>query len=441
MATIDNLVTQGSVMPDNLRSDTVRASLEYKNQLKKAGDIYVGTGTKITNNEDGVSKEIYVTEGKNIQTALNEDIFRANGKSNVNLSSSTLGAQSQYNVLIGSGASINGSSKNVVIGCGARISSPFDNSIAIGNNSNVNYSGIAIGDSTLTTGANGVVIGDEAQNASTKGIAIGYKAKANTLNSGAIAIGDTAVSTAENAVQIGTGTNSVANTLKFRDTQIVDGDGNVNATKINGVLSTDIFESDKKTVKNATNATNATNVTGAIGGRDINSIFVGETAIVKNAENLTMTVGDPYTPVYFTRGVPGKCATKYYFGRGWDSNNNQIRIPYSDIVQYDDGKKWLLITLPTVSNKITIVASSVLNNIEDIKVVQGTVNQHLLSQSYQTTRSFNIVGVANQTYTISVDSQGVLIKGPNDKQNGYYKYTFPYVMVQFIKDSWQYPST
>ena len=95
-----------------------------------------------------------------------------------------------------------------------------------------------------------------------------------------------------------------------------------------------------------------------------------------------MTVGDPYTPVYFTRGVPGECAIKYYFGRGWDSNNNQIRIPYSDIVQYDDGKKWLLITLPTVSNKITIVASSASNNIEDIKVVQGTVNQHLLSQSF-----------------------------------------------------------
>lgn len=254
MATIDDLVTQGSVMPDNLRSDTARASLEYKNQLKNAGDIYVGTGTKITNDEAGVSKEIYVTEGKNIQTALNEDIFRASGKSNVNLSSSTLGAQSQYNVLIGSGASINGSSKNVVIGRGAQISSPFDNSIAIGNNANVNASGIAIGDSTRTTGINGVVIGDEAQNASTKGIAIGYKAKANTLSSGAIAIGDTAVSTAENAVQIGTGTNSVANTLKFRDTQIVDGDGSINATKINGVLSTDIFESDGKMVKDAKTA-------------------------------------------------------------------------------------------------------------------------------------------------------------------------------------------
>ena len=436
MATIDDLVTQGSVMPDNLRSDTARASLEYKNQLKNAGDIYVGTGTKITNDEAGVTKEIYVTEGKNIQTALNEDIFRANGKSNVNLSSSTLGAQSQYNVLIGSGASINGSSKNVVIGRGAQISSPFDNSIAIGNNANVNASGIAIGDSTRTTGTNGVVIGDEAQNASTKGIAIGYKAKANTLNSGAIAIGDTAVSTAENAVQIGTGTNSVANTLKFRDTQIVDGDGSVNATKINGVLSTDIFESDKKTVKNATDATN---VTGTIGGRDINEIFVGETATVKKAESLTTKAGDPYTPVYFIGGLPGECAIKYYVGRSWDSSDNKVRIPYVDISNYDDGKKWLLITLPTVSNKVTMTpvaggtALEALNSIDDIKVVQGTVNHYSLSLPNQTKHSFNVVGVAGKNYTITVDNQGVLIEGPNDQdQNNYYKYTFPYVMVQFI---------
>ena len=39
MTTIDDLVTQGSVMPDNLRSDTVRASLEYKNQLKMVPNI------------------------------------------------------------------------------------------------------------------------------------------------------------------------------------------------------------------------------------------------------------------------------------------------------------------------------------------------------------------------------------------------------------------
>lgn len=436
MATIDDLVTQGSVMPDNLRSDTVRASLEYKNQLKNAGDIYVGTGTNITNDEDGVSKEIYVTEGKNIQKALNEDIFRVGGKNNIGLTNSDLsGYSNNYsnNIGIGKDISIIGNN-NILIGNGANTSTFNEYAVIIGDKASSFAGGITIGRNASSAGTNVVTIGDNADNKAESGIVIGSASATSTAVSG-IAIGRAAKVQAPNAVQIGDGANSVENSLQFYNTQIVDGDGRVNAKKINGVLSTDIFESDKKTAKNATN------VTGTIGGRDINEIFVGETATVKTAENLTMTVGDPYTPVYFTRGVPGECAIKYYFGRGWDSSNNQIRIPYSDIVQYDDGKKWLLITLPTVSNKITIVASTASNNIENIKVVQGTVNQHLLSQPYQTTRSFNIVGVANQTYTISVDSQGVLIKGPDDKQNGYYKYTFPYVMVQFIRDSCQYPST
>ena len=431
MATINDLVTQGSVMPDNLRSDTARASLEYKNQLKNAGDIYVGTGTNITNNEDG-SKEIYVTEGKNIQKALNEDIFRVGGKNNIGLTNSDLSGYSN-NIGIGKDISIIGNN-NILIGNGAKTPISNEYAVIIGDKASSLAGGITIGRNAFSAGTNAITIGNGADNKAEFGIVIGSASTTSTAVSG-IALGGSAQVQAPNAVQIGKGVNSVENSLQFHNTQIVGGDGRVNATKINGVLSTDIFENDKKTVKDATN------VTGTIGGRDINEIFVGETAIVKNAENLTMTVGDPYTPVYFTRGVPGECAIKYYPGRGWDSNNNQIRIPYSDIVQYDDGKKWLLITLPTVSNKITIVASSASNNIEDIKVVQGTVNQHLLSQSYQTTRSFNIVGVANQTYTISVDSQGVLIKGPDDKQNGHYKYTFPYVMVQFIKDSWQYPST
>lgn len=407
MATIDDLVTQGSVMPDNLRSDTARASLEYKNQLKNAGDIYVGTGTKITNDEAGVPKEIYVTEGKNIQKVLNEDIFRVGGKNNIGLTNSDL----------------SGYSNN--IGIGKNISVQSDNNIVIGNFAN-------------SSGSNTVTIGLAAATKANYGVAIGLGSATNSEAVDGIAIGRAAKVQAPNAVQIGEGVNSVKNSLQFHNTQIVDGDGHVNATKINGVLSTDIFESDKKTVKNATDATN---VTGTIGGRNINEIFVGETATVKKAESLTTTVGDPYTPVYFIGGLPGECAIKYYAGRGWDSNNNQVLIPYVDISNYDDGKKWLLITLPTVSNKVTMTpvaggtALEALNSIDDIKVVQGTVNHYSLSLPDQTKRSFTVIGVAGKTYTITVNSQGVLIKGPNDKdQNNFYKYTFPYVMVQFIGD-------
>lgn len=423
--TIDNLVTQGSVMPDNLRSDTVRASLEYKNQLKNAGDIYVGTGTNITNDEDGVSKEIYVTEGKNIQKALNEDIFRVDGKNNIGLTNSDLNGYFN-NIGIGKDISIVGNN-NILIGNGA----------IIGDETSSYAGGITIGRNAISAGTHVVTIGDDAYNKAESGIVIGSASATSTAVSG-IALGGSALVKAPNAVQIGKGVNLVENSLQFHNTQIVDGDGYVNATKINGVLSTDIFESDKKTAKNATN------VTGTIDGRDINEIFVGETATVKTAESLTTTVGDPYTPVYFGK-VPGECAIKYYAGRGWDSNSNQVLIPYVDISNYDYGKKWLLITLPTVSNKVTttpvaggaaVIAS---NNIDDIKVVQGTVNHHLLSLPDQTKRSFAVIGVAGKTYTITVNSQGVLIKGPNDKdQNDFYKYTFPYVMVQFIKDSWQY---
>lgn len=435
---IDNLVTQGSVMPDNLRSDTVRASLEYKNQLKKAGDIYVGTGTKITNNEDG-SKEIYVTEGKNIQKALNEDIFRVGGKNNIGLTNSDLSGYSN-NIGIGKDISIIGNN-NILIGNGATTPNLNEYAVIIGDKASSLAGGITIGRNAVSTGTNVVTIGDNAKNKAESGIVIGSASATSTAVSG-IALGGSAQVQAPNAVQIGKGTNSVENSLQFRKTQIVDGDGYVNATKINGILSTDIFENDKKTVKDATN------VTGTIGGRDIDEIFVGETATVKKAESLTTTVGDPYTPVYFIGGLPGECAIKYYAGRGWDSNNNQVLIPYVDISNYDDGKKWLLITLPTVSNKVTMTpvaggaAVTASNNIDDIKVVQGTVNHHLLSLPDQTKRSFAVIGVAGKTYTITVNSQGVLIEGPNDKdQNNFYKYTFPYVMVQFIKDSWQYPST
>ena len=70
---VSDLVNNGSVMKAGLRADTVRAETEYKNQLKNAGDIYVGTGEGFEN--DG--EQIYITEGKNIQTALNEDFARS----------------------------------------------------------------------------------------------------------------------------------------------------------------------------------------------------------------------------------------------------------------------------------------------------------------------------------------------------------------------------
>lgn len=298
--TIDDLVTQGSVMPDNLRSDTVRASLEYKNQLKKAGDIYVGTGTNITNDEDGVLKEIYVTEGKNIQKALNEDIFRVGGKNNIGLTNSDLSGYSN-NIGIGKDISIIGNN-NILIGNGAKT----------GDEASSLASGITIGRNAVSAGTNVVTIGDNAYNKAESGIALGGSALVK----------------APNAVQIGKGVNLVENSLQFHNTQIVDGDGYVNATKINGVLSTDIFENDKKTAKDATN------VTGTIDGRLITDIFDGNTTTVQTADSLSYknNAGDVYTPMYINSGNLRSCNWKYYNGYSYSIREQywKVDVPYSD---------------------------------------------------------------------------------------------------------------
>ena len=295
MATIDNLVTQGSVMPDNLRSDTARASLEYKNQLKNAGDIYVGTGTKITNDEAGVTKEIYVTEGKNIQKALNEDIFRVGGKNNIGLTNSDLSGYFN-NIGIGKDISIIGNN-NILIGNGAKTPISNEYAVIIGDKASSLAGGITIGLNAFSAGTNAITIGNDADNKAEFGIVIGSASTTSTAVSG-IALGISAQVKAPNAVQIGKGVNLVENSLQFHGTKIVGSDGHVNATKINGVLSTDIFESDKKTVKDATNATN---VVGTIDGRLISSIFSGDTSTVQMATN---TQNTDFTNKSWTTGVP-----------------------------------------------------------------------------------------------------------------------------------------
>ena len=325
MATINDLVTQGSVMPDNLRSDTARASLEYKNQLKNAGDIYVGTGTNITNNEAGVLKEIYVTEGKNIQKALNEDIFRVGGKNNIGLTNSDLSGYSN-NIGIGKDISIIGNN-NILIGNGAETPISNEYAVIIGDKASSLAGGITIGRNAFSAGTNAITIGNGADNKAESGIVVGSASATSTAVSG-IALGGSAQVQAPNAVQIGKGVNSVENSLQFHNTQIVGGDGRVNATKINGVLSTDIFESDKKTVKDATN------VTGTIDGRLITDIFDGNTTTVQTADSLSYknNAGNVYTPMYINSGNLRSCNWKYYNGYNYSTKEQdwKVDVPYSD---------------------------------------------------------------------------------------------------------------
>jgi len=61
-------------------------------------------------------------------------------------------------------------------------------------------------------------------------VAFGSGSAAQGTNS--IAIGLNSVSTGDNAVQLGTGSNEIANTLKFLDYQIVDQHGKIPTQRI-----------------------------------------------------------------------------------------------------------------------------------------------------------------------------------------------------------------
>lgn len=259
---IETLVSEGSVMPDGRRADTARAQLEYKNQLKNAGDIYVGTGDYIVNS-DGIGNEIYITEGKNIQDALREDINRKSkvilGTGDVyGVGSTALGyaakASGDYSIALGSNASASGDC-STALGNNASASKDFSTALgreanasetystavgdyatasgeystalgilakangtgstALGDYANAsNNSSTAIGDHATASGEYSTALGNNASASGSSSVALGYNAKVNGIN-------------ARNAVQIGEGTNSVENSLKFRNRTVVNGNGEI----------------------------------------------------------------------------------------------------------------------------------------------------------------------------------------------------------------------
>lgn len=79
---------------------------------------------------------------------------------------------------------------------------------------------IAAGSNASAGGANAVALGNGADGSQQSSVAVGYNAK----------------STAGGAVQLGTGTNSNSNSLKFRDTIVVDGNGKIPSGNLDGVF-------------------------------------------------------------------------------------------------------------------------------------------------------------------------------------------------------------
>lgn len=116
------------------------------------------------------------------------------------------------------------------VSLGMTATAPGGNSISIGQTS------VAGSDSTDYA----IAIGDTAKATGAQSIAIGRQTTASSQF--AIALGDDAVASASGAVQIGSGTNSTANTLKFRDWVLVDANGMINESRLPSIGVIDLVE-------------------------------------------------------------------------------------------------------------------------------------------------------------------------------------------------------
>ena len=141
----------------------------------------------------------------------------------------------------------NGNLNGIAIGKGANYGTNAGDTmeqIAIGNNATATKQGsIAIGKDATSCGYGSVVIGQHAatgyEGLNYTGnycVAIGYDAGSATQINSTISIGSEAHAEGNNSCQIGYGTNNIANSLQFRSTQIVDGNGKLNIP--NGVNGT-----------------------------------------------------------------------------------------------------------------------------------------------------------------------------------------------------------
>ena len=105
----------------------------------------------------------------------------------------------------------------------------YDDAVAIGNKSYAHDGAVAIGKDSYAS-RYAVGIGKNAWGLSPASVAVGWNAKGQ--KDGAVAIGRDAYADAENSVQIHSGTNSVKNTLQFRDYQLVDAQGKIPAERL-----------------------------------------------------------------------------------------------------------------------------------------------------------------------------------------------------------------
>ena len=115
------------------------------------------------------------------------------------------------------------------IGCNA---SAYSNAIAIGTNARTN------GESCIVIGTNNeadehsLVIGPSCETRAEYSSAIGYDSEVQSNGEKAVALGYKAIANAEGAIQLGEGTNSSANTLKFKNYVLLDSSGVIPTTRL-----------------------------------------------------------------------------------------------------------------------------------------------------------------------------------------------------------------
>lgn len=172
-----------SVINNNVTFKEFRNRCEDKNTLANAGDIYVGTGVKSSE-----VSNVSTTVGKNIQTAIAEDIGRLD---RVELSNFSAGNTS------GNGA--------VSIGVNARGGGAL--AVAIGTISNASaVHSTALGYDAIANASQAVSIGRTSRAINERAASLGFYANASGIS--AIAIGDTAKAYGESTIVIGRNSSS-----------------------------------------------------------------------------------------------------------------------------------------------------------------------------------------------------------------------------------------
>lgn len=145
---------------------------------------------------------------------------------------------------------------------GGNGASSLSSGAAIGANSTAYGKGAAIGDNAMLTNAGGAIGADSRAGA---GGAIGYGATAEDGFAG----GENAKATGEGSVQLGAGTNNNSNTLQFRDTQIVNENGEL--TDVNTYAGSEHFS-----IKNPNTRTTSSNYYSGVSFKDNNAVLIGK---------------------------------------------------------------------------------------------------------------------------------------------------------------------